>query len=1132
MNELELLIRARDEASAVLNRLNTTLGRTNTQLRNTGNASQGLNQAAEGIRRLVIAAAGLAATTVSIGSFVRNASELEDAIIGVVRTTDLSGPALERFTNNIAEVSRRVPRARTELLGFAEIAGQLGVRGSDNLSLFAETIARLADSTNIIGEQGSLQLAQLINVTNEDFANIDRIGAAVAALGNSSATTEAQLVRTSREIANALSAFGTSAQDVLGLGAAVASLGQAPQLAASSISRTIREIQTAISTAAPELEIFADLAGTTSEAFTENFNADNLGAFLDVLEGLGDRDASETVLVMQELGLNGDELNRILPLLANNIDGVRESIALSNRAYDENVALINESNRRYATFSAQVAFLRNELTVLSATAGNEFLDDLANAARNLVEDLRGEAIQGAFRGIGQAISTVLQLINRDSATALSRLEMMALVAEDLSRAIADVAELLAEAAEGASDINVELDPVRATLLGISALVFGVRNAFRIIPQFVVLLTARMQRFWRENDASLQEFLSNLPGFLGGDRAAAAAVDNRDEARILQNIEDQARAEIERLQGLAAGEVDDLARRFSGLDAANAELARSEERAARTIESSQLTRLLNERVEAVQNETLSLEEFNQELIDTFSQLQATAGNLDGNEQAATAITELLQRDGVALSTDEIQTLFEEAREQIRAGRAAVLVDTTEEAAAAALNASRAQAEALARAEVEISEALSQLDRQFEDGNLSIRAFYEERERLTREGIDAQIEAQRASTEEGAAGEILQLQLQRRELAVETAREIEQAEQRLADTLRGVQVELQELTGVDASPAQQLEAIREQYSELLEDLEAEGDTAGIALVNNLINVTAARQRFDQLLEQAREVQRRIGEDTREVEGTAGLTAGDRDAARNNINQQGLTELTAITPELENLAAIIGDPELAENVSQLRTNMMELGTESSEAFTIVGDFLANGLNQSILSVVQGTQSLSEAFRSFANNAIAEIQRVIVQLLVQQAIVGALNVIAPGTGTAFAAATGGGGGGGGLGSILGLAEGGMVRGPGSSTSDSILRRLSNGEFVIKAEAVQHYGASMFEGLNRMMLPKGAIPAPAVHVVAQTGPGFNQGGLVGTPAAANNVRIVNVTGDDMFENYLRSRNGERTIMNIIGNNQ
>ena len=154
----------------------------------------------------------------------------------------------------------------------------------------------------------------------------------------------------------------------------------------------------------------------------------------------------------------------------------------------------------------------------------------------------------------------------------------------------------------------------------------------------------------------------------------------------------------------------------------------------------------------------------------------------------------------------------------------------------------------------------------------------------------------------------------------------------------------------------------------------------------------------------------------------------------------------------------------------------------------------------------------------------------MIQRAIQATLNAFAPGAGDAFAAAQGGGGGGG-LGGLLGLADGGPVRGAGSSTSDSILARLSNGEYVIKAAAVQHYGASLFEGLNRMMLSKASLPAPTVHVVAPQGNAFNQGGFVQQGAAANNVRIVNVTGDDMFESFLTSRTGERVIMNIISRN-
>lgn len=53
------------------------------------------------------------------------------------------------------------------------------------------------------------------------------------------------------------------------------------------------------------------------------------------------------------------------------------------------------------------------------------------------------------------------------------------------------------------------------------------------------------------------------------------------------------------------------------------------------------------------------------------------------------------------------------------------------------------------------------------------------------------------------------------------------------------------------------------------------------------------------------------------------------------------------------------------------------------------------------------------------------------------------------------------------GLAGGGPVRGPGSTTSDSILARLSNREYVVNARAVDFYGPSIFDLINAMRLPR-----------------------------------------------------------------
>jgi len=69
---------------------------------------------------------------------------------------------------------------------------------------------------------------------------------------------------------------------------------------------------------------------------------------------------------------------------------------------------------------------------------------------------------------------------------------------------------------------------------------------------------------------------------------------------------------------------------------------------------------------------------------------------------------------------------------------------------------------------------------------------------------------------------------------------------------------------------------------------------------------------------------------------------------------------------------------------------------------------------------------------------------------------------------------------SFPGYSGGGRVRGPGSGTSDSIMARLSNGEFVLRAAAVRAYGPALLEKMNGLRIPK-----------------FADGGLVGAAMSA-----------------------------------
>lgn len=65
------------------------------------------------------------------------------------------------------------------------------------------------------------------------------------------------------------------------------------------------------------------------------------------------------------------------------------------------------------------------------------------------------------------------------------------------------------------------------------------------------------------------------------------------------------------------------------------------------------------------------------------------------------------------------------------------------------------------------------------------------------------------------------------------------------------------------------------------------------------------------------------------------------------------------------------------------------------------------------------------------------------------------------------------------GYKTGGLVTGPGSATSDSIPTRLSNGEYVVKANAVRTYGVDFMNSLNQMRVSR---PMPASAAVSAAG--------------------------------------------------
>lgn len=123
----------------------------------------------------------------------------------------------------------------------------------------------------------------------------------------------------------------------------------------------------------------------------------------------------------------------------------------------------------------------------------------------------------------------------------------------------------------------------------------------------------------------------------------------------------------------------------------------------------------------------------------------------------------------------------------------------------------------------------------------------------------------------------------------------------------------------------------------------------------------------------------------------------------------------------------------------------------------------------------------------------------------------------------------------------GGYILGPGTSTSDSIPVRLSNGEYVIRASTVDKFGVPFFDALNKGVIPmmaQGGMVSryPSIAAGMARGgyvrTGYNMGGLVSGKESEYNINVYvtesNASADDIANKVMQSLQ-RRDKMNRAG---
>lgn len=381
----------------------------------------------------------------AFGSSAKAAIDWESAFTGVMKTVDeTANTTYDDLKESINEIAKTTASSQNEIAAVMEIGGQLGVT-ADDIAEFTKNVIMLGDTTNLSSEEAATAIARYANVTGMAISDTSKLGSVIVDLGNNYATTEADIMEMAQRLSGAGAQVGLTEGEILGFATALSSVGIAAEMGGSAFSKamikmqvasesgtagydefrkklaevneeyaqlTDREVQIWLSNDSKALkEIasdtgytkkeltdlintranlanFGEVAGMTGDQFAKLFKEDAPAAIQAFISGLGDTESAgeSTIQMLQDMGFTEVRLRDTLTRLANSGDLVTEAVRQGNTAWEENVAMQNEAEKRYATMETQISQLKARVTEVAVSIG-EMLIPYIQKAMDVIEGL-------------------------------------------------------------------------------------------------------------------------------------------------------------------------------------------------------------------------------------------------------------------------------------------------------------------------------------------------------------------------------------------------------------------------------------------------------------------------------------------------------------------------------------------------------------------------------------------------------------------------------------------------------------------------------------------------------------------------------------------------------------------------
>lgn len=362
--------------------------------------------------------------------------KFEQGMAHVSRTTKIVGDELKLLTDRMSEVAAATGVTHDNIAKIGVVAGQLGVKGVDNVTEFVRTVAMMERVTDLTAEKAATGLAKVAQAFSLPISKAENIGSTINELANN--TTAA-----ASEIVQALGKLGPVAANLnipLSTTAAMLTTLIDTGLVAPRAGTNLRNLLILVQAKSSKI---ARLMNTPVQEFTDNLEENAESTLRDYFDELNQLSGESFAKHIKEVF--GQENFAALDTLVTLYHEFADANELATKAFREKMSMVDEYTRMMNTVQGQWDLLKATVSDIAVMLGQSILPMLNKMLRAISFQLSGSEVnilklpQLTPEQQGQAITMEIQeLLELRESGVYETAERAELVFENLKRNIEDL----------------------------------------------------------------------------------------------------------------------------------------------------------------------------------------------------------------------------------------------------------------------------------------------------------------------------------------------------------------------------------------------------------------------------------------------------------------------------------------------------------------------------------------------------------------------------------------------------------------------------------------------------------------------------------------------------------------------